>query len=267
MVNEIAVLIPVYQNQSGLEKTLSSVRGENVDIFIVDDGSVPPVTVDAYRAWFPVLKLCRLEQNRGITSALNEGLGEILRFPYSYIARLDAGDVCLPARFEKQRAFLEQNPDCVLIGGQVKFVDQDGIELWRENFPTTDDQIRRTMHSRNCFIHSAVMMRTSALKQIGGYRLDYPAAEDYELFMRLTRHYTVANLAEFVIKCEINPSGISFQNRRRQVLSRIKVMIKYFDPRLKESYLGILKNLFLLVAPYPMVIRMKSKFKDRRGWL
>lgn len=267
MVNEVAVLIPVYQNQAGLENTLRSVRGENVDIFIVDDGSVPPVIVDAYRDWFPALKLCRLEQNRGITHALNKGLDEILRFPYTYIARLDAGDVCLPGRFEKQWAFLEQNPDCALIGGQVKFVDQNGIELWRENFPTTDAEIRRIMHARNCFIHPAVMMRTSALKQIGGYSLNYPAAEDYELFMRLTRHFAVANLAEFVIKNEVNPSGISIQHRRRQVISRVKIMVEYFDPRLKESYLGILKNLLLLIVPYRIVIKTKGKFHDRRSWL
>lgn len=267
MVNEIAVLIPVYQNQSGLEKTLKSIRGENLDIFVVDDGSFQPITVDAYRDWFSILNVCRLEKNSGIANALNYGLDEIFRFSYNYVARLDAGDYSLPGRFEKQRAFLEDNPDYALIGGQVKFIDQNGIELWRENLPTADPEIRRNMHARNCIIHPAVMMRISALKHVGGYSLCYPAAEDYELFMRLTKYYAVANLAEFVVKCEINPSGISLQYRRRQVLSRMKVMIEYFDPQLKESYLGILKNLFLLFFPYPIVINIKNKFQDKRGWL
>jgi len=267
MVNEIALLIPVYQNQSGLEKTLRSVRGENLDVFVVDDGSFPPITVDPYQDWFPVLRVCRLEQNSGITIALNYGLNEILRLPYKYIARLDAGDVSLPGRFQKQWAFLEDNPNYALIGGQVKFVDKDGREIWREHFPTSYEEIRRVMHARNCFIHPSVMIRVSALKHIGGYRTNYPAAEDYELFMRLTKHFPVANLVDIVINYEVNPSGISIQKRRRQVLSRMKVMIKYFDPRLKESYLGILKNLFLLIVPYPIVIKIKSMVQDQRDWL
>ena len=48
MVNDIALIIPVYQDQSGLEKTLRSIRGNNLDIFIVDDGSFPPISIDAY---------------------------------------------------------------------------------------------------------------------------------------------------------------------------------------------------------------------------
>ncbi len=265
-INRIALLIPVYNNQKGLAISLSSIQDEIVDIIVVDDGSEVPIQISA-DLLHANINLIRLEKNQGITSALNEGLRYILDKGYKYLARLDAGDIVLPVRFLKQFTFLEKNPNYALVGGQVKFVDPNGQELWKERFPTKYEDIKRIMHSRNCFIHPAVMMRTDVLRELGGYSADYPAAEDYELFMRIVKRYSVANLDEVVLVCEVNPFSISIQKRRRQVLSRLKVMLRYFDPAIKESYLGILKNVFLLTLPYSFVITIKKTFFEKRGKL
>ncbi|MEP0824121.1 MAG: glycosyltransferase, partial [Nitrososphaera sp.] len=221
-MNRIALLIPVYNNQKGLAISLSSIQDEIVDIIVVDDGSEVPIQISA-DLLHANINLIRLEKNQGITSALNEGLRYILDKGYKYLARLDAGDIVLPVRFLKQFTFLEKNPNYALVGGQVKFVDPNGQELWKERFPTKYEDIKRIMHSRNCFIHPAVMMRTDVLRELGGYSADYPAAEDYELFMRIVKRYSVANLDEVVLVYEVNPFSISIQKRRRQVLSRLKV--------------------------------------------
>ncbi|RCK76379.1 MAG: glycosyl transferase, family 2 [Anaerolineae bacterium] len=265
-INRIALLIPVYNNQKGLAISLSSIQDEIVDIIVVDDGSEVPIQISA-DLLHANINLIRLEKNQGITSALNEGLRYILDKGYKYLARLDAGDIVLPVRFLKQFTFLEKNPNYALVGGQVKFVDPNGQELWKERFPTKYEDIKRIMHSRNCFIHPAVMMRTDVLRELGGYSADYPAAEDYELFMRIVKRYSVANLDEVVLVYEVNPFSISIQKRRRQVLSRLKVMLRYFDPAIKESYLGILKNVFLLTLPYSFVITIKKLFRERESWL
>ncbi len=267
MKRKIALLIPVYNDQEGLERTLSSLPVEvPLDVMVVDDGSSPSIRLPGlpspHRGF-----LLRLDKNRGIEHALNHGLTWILERGYQYVARLDAGDIALPSRFAKQLTFLEEHPEYALVGGQVRFVDREGREIFRERFPMHHDDIRRIMHARSCFIHPAVMMRAEVLREVGLYSDRFKAAEDYELFFRITRRFKVANLEEYVALCEVNPRGISLSKRRRQVLSRLKVMLLYFDPFLKESWLGLVKNTVLLFLPVPWIQKLKRLLENWRGWL
>ena len=267
LVRKIALLIPVYENQDGLEISLRTLPNEiPLDVVVVDDGSTPPIRLpeppDPHRVF-----LLRLEENQGIEHALNYGLVWIMEQGYEYVARLDAGDVALPRRFARQLDFLEAHPEYALVGGQVRFVDRNGREVFRESFPTNYEDIRRAMHARNCFIHPTVMIRTEALKVVGLYSDRFKAAEDYELFFRIARRFRVANLQEYVTQCEVNPGGISLSKRRRQVLSRLKVMMFYFDPLKKESWLGLIKNIALLLVPVAWVHKIKRVLENRRGWL
>jgi len=263
----VALLIPVYNDQKGLEFSLSTLPTEiPLGVVVVDDGSQPPITLPELP--FPHQGyLLRLEQNQGIEHALNHGLEWILTRGYEYVARLDAGDIALPGRFLAQLRFLEEHPDYALVGGQVRFVDGEGREVFRERFPETHEEIRRTMHARNCFIHPAVMLRTLMLREVGLYSDRYKAAEDYELFLRITRRYRVANLPEEVLICHVNPEGISLTKRRKQVWNRLRVMMRFFELRRKESWLGLLKNLLLLVIPVSWVQALKRRLESRRGWL
>jgi glycosyltransferase involved in cell wall biosynthesis len=264
---KIALLIPVYNDREGLRRTLEGLPREvPLDVVVVDDGSDPPLSFPEvpppHRAF-----LVRLERNRGIVGALNEGLRFILERGYPYVARLDAGDVALPGRFSAQLRFLEEHPDHALVGGQVRFVDMEGRETHHEAFPTEDGAIRRAMRGRNVFIHPAVMIRAQALREAGPYREGYSAGEDYEIFFRLMRRYRVANLGEEVVVCQVNPKGISRQRRRAQLLSRLRVQLENFDPRLKESWLGVAKTLALLLTPWSVVQGLKRRLPGRSGWL
>lgn len=267
-MREVALLIPVYNNQDGLRRSLAALSDEYpLDIIVVDDGSDCPVSLDAEAAPHRY-HLLRLEKNRGIEHALNLGLRWILDRNYQYVARLDAEDISLPGRFLHQRHFLKMHPDFAMVGGQVRFVDRDGREVFQERFPTTSEEIRRVMHARNCFIHPAVMLRIQALRDVGLYSDRFPAAEDYELFFRIAKKYKVANLADYVVSVVLNPGGISRRRRRRQIATRMKVMFAYFDLSDAASYFGILKNLALLIAPIGVVQAVKRILGERwRGWL
>lgn len=263
----VALLIPVYNDQKGLEFSLSTLPTEiPLGVVVVDDGSQPPITMPELP--FPHQGyLLRLEQNQGIEHALNHGLEWILTRGYEYVARLDAGDIALPGRFLAQLRFLEEHPDYALVGGQVRFVDGEGREVFRERFPETHEEIRRAMHARNCFIHPAVMLRTSVLRAVGLYSEHFKAVEDYELFFRIAKSYKTANLDYVVVEVYWNPKGISLTKRRKQVWNRLRVMMRFFELRRKESWLGLLKNLLLLVIPVPWVQALKRRLESRRGWL
>lgn len=268
MQASVALVIPVFNDQEGLDKTLGGLPAEEfVDIVIVDDGSVPNARAPDWIVTHRVIIL-RLAENRGIVAALNRGMHYVLEHEYTYLARLDAGDLTLPGRIQKQAAFLDAHLDYGMVGGQARFVDEAGQELYRERFPTNDSDIRRVMHARNCFIHPAVMMRCSVLRKVGPYRRKFENAEDFDLFMRILDCSRVANLDDEVVSCHVNPRGISRQRRRSQIFVRLKVMLGNFNPFVMESYLGLVKNSLLLFFPVVVVQRIKRILGDRRtGWL
>lgn len=246
----VALLIPAYNAQEDVERSIATLSPDDypVTVVLVDDGSTtplhppdPPVPHD--------LVMLRLERNQGIEAAMNYGLDWILQEGFAYIARLDAGDSVIGPRFRRQVEFLERNPHCMMVGGQARIADPSGQVVAICHYPTRYEEISRVMHYRNCFAHPAVMIRSSVFDEVGRYRYDYPAAEDYDLFYRIAERHCVANLEEFVVQYVADPEGISLTKRRRQLLSGLKIMLEHFDALRYESYLGLAKNLFLLAMP------------------
>src|SRR5258705_9611643 len=108
----IAVLIPVFNQLEDLQRTLRSIDRESaqVDCFVVDDGSQPPIAIDSDSYRFPI-QVIRLPQNSGCTRARNVGLEHIVKANYDYVAIQDAGDLDVGERLAIQAAYLDTHPD------------------------------------------------------------------------------------------------------------------------------------------------------------
>jgi glycosyltransferase involved in cell wall biosynthesis len=255
----IAVLIPVHNGQADLDRTLASVDAQSgaFDVFVVDDGSEPAIKVDQSRYRHRVI-LKRLAKNKGIEAALNEGVREILQSGYEFIARQDAGDLDVDGRLERQVAYLDANPEVALIGTWARFVDMDGRNLFVFHAPPDPASIRRRLHYGTAFIHPTVMIRTSVLEKPEPYRYSFPLAEDYEFFFRVARRHPCANLQEVLVLKEENPASTTPSYRRRSLLSRMRIQLKYFDWLSPHSYLGLFYSTALLAIPYNVLIRAKK---------
>lgn len=256
----VAVLIPVYKAQEDLERTLATldVQAPGFDIVVVDDGSAPPITLDAAAYRHRVI-LLRQAQNGGIEAALNAGLAHILDQGYSYVARQDAGDFDVGERVAIQAAYLDAHPEVAVVGAWVEFVDPQGVHLLMYCPPTTPKAIRQRLKYRPCFIHPATMIRASALREVGFYAFGYPCAEDYELFMRLARHYPCVNLDTVLVRKEDNPASLSNAKRAKSLRSRLKVQWRHFDWRSFDSYLGIAYSFVLRLVPMGAMNAVKRR--------
>ena len=105
-MRDLIVLMPVYNDQKDMIRTLDSINEDNNDfsVLIIDDGSKTPLTLNNKQYKFTV-KIHRLTVNKGITGALNAGLDLISEMDnIRYIARLDAGDIQVKNRFKTQRS-------------------------------------------------------------------------------------------------------------------------------------------------------------------
>jgi glycosyltransferase involved in cell wall biosynthesis len=258
---DICILIPHYNALAGLEKSLSSITDiEPVDVLIVDDGSKVKPDEKELKNKFPKInniKVLLNDRNRGIEYVLNDGLKYIMENNYKYVARLDCGDICHPERFKIQKEFLENNPEIYLVGSWVEFMDLNENILFKFTPPTTHEEIKKKMYINNMFIHPSVMFRTKAIKKIGFYPTNKKNAEDYAYFFKFVKNFKTANIDKFLLKCEVNPKGLSLSKRKLQLKSRIKVILDNFEPSLWCIY-GLLRNLIIYFMPYPLIEVLKK---------
>ena len=150
---------------------------------MVDDGSTDstPAVLAAVRD--PRLRVER-QPPAGLTAALNRALS-LARAPL--VARLDADDLAMPDRLERQRSFLDAHPDVGLLGTAAREVDAAGRHVGASRPPVDDAAIRRALIRKNPFVHSSVMMRRQPRGAGGRLRSRVDVAQDYDLWMRLSR--------------------------------------------------------------------------------
>lgn len=256
---KLALLVPVFNNQKGFQDTLSSLNHLSipVEIIVVDDGSSPALSTPKSYLQNSV-HLVRFEKNLGIEEALNAGIRMAIQLDCDLIARLDAGDSLLQGRLEQQLRIMTQDTRIGIVGVHTQFVTPDGVPLYIWRPPSEAKRLRRFMHLQNPFVHSGVMYRTSIVEEAGYYRHDTPAAEDYDLFFRIAKISQVAMIPEVLMRCELNPKGVSLSRRKRQAFSLLLVRIRYFEPLVIESYLGLIRGIIAYLLPVEALTRVKN---------
>jgi glycosyltransferase involved in cell wall biosynthesis len=263
IVLDFCLLIPCYNDEPGLIRSLKSVEYDNEKfiVVLVDDGSHTAVDMGILKSSLPhilYMHLIRLPQNRGITSALNTGLQWILEnTAVPYIARLDCQDICHEQRFYKQVTFLKAHGNVGLLGSWCTFVEDNG-EGYKYTTPLKHRAIIEAMHLRNVFIHPTVMFRAVLLRKAGLYPFAYPYAEDYAFFWKLLQLAEGAMLEESLTTCAIMPQGLSLSNRKAQLLSRKKV-VQRFGNRMDLKVIGLIKLTILLMVPKTLLLRLKMR--------
>lgn len=246
-MKDLAVLIPVYNDEKGLETTLNSIdeRDNRFTVFLIDDGSDQPIKKD-FNYPFHV-EVVTLEKNKGIVSALNAGIKVITdKKTFNFIARLDCADTNKKDRFHCQYNYLLNNPDVDLLGSNAIFHDSMRKILFTTCVPISHNGALKHKWKKTCFIHPAVMFKTSSIVQFGLYSHQYKHIEDKVLFDAFIDRGKTANIKECLVECEIRDSGISGENRRHQLINVIMYTVRSFNYRDKYWYLALLKNVISL---------------------
>jgi glycosyltransferase involved in cell wall biosynthesis len=204
----VSVLMAVNDGAPWVGESVQSVLAQtagDLELIVIDDGSTDATPQILARLDDPRLRVER-QAAAGLTRALNRALS-LARAPL--LARLDADDVALPERLARQRAFLDAHPEVGLLGTGAREVDPDGREMAVVRPPTEDPAIRRALIRRNPFVHSTVMMRQSVLARAGGYDETLAVAQDYDLWMRMSRLTRLANLAAPLVVRRLLPGRVS----------------------------------------------------------
>jgi hypothetical protein len=201
----VSVVIPAYNAEEYLAEALDSVIAQtyrDIEIVVVDDGSSDGTSaiLDRYRRLDDRMIVHR-QPRGGVVVALNQGLalarGE-------FIARMDADDISLPHRIERQVGFLDAHPAVAVVGGSVILVNAKNEEFHREAPPASDALIKAMLQDNSTMVHPAVLIRRDVLGDLGGYRDVVKYAEDYDLWLRIAERHELANLQEPVLRYRIH---------------------------------------------------------------
>jgi glycosyltransferase involved in cell wall biosynthesis len=214
----ISVILPVYNAELYLSKSVDSILGQtftDFEFIIINDGSTDRSLglLEKYAQQDSRIKLISRE-NRGLISTLNEGLS-LAKAPL--IARMDADDVAYPDRFILQKQFIDLNPEVVCLGGYFEMIDEAGRALTLLTPPLDDKTIQElALKGHSAIAHPAAMLRLSAVKQAGGYREAFKAAEDLDLWLRLGEIGQLANIPYPILQYRFVSNSISGQNAALQ---------------------------------------------------
>jgi len=209
---KVTVLMSVYNGEKYLREAVESILNQtftDFEFLIVNDGSTDRTAEILQSYDDPRIRIIDNEKNIGLTKSLNKGLrmarGE-------YVARMDADDISMPERLERQVKFLDKNKDVGLLGSSWYEINADGKKTSIGEAAASGKQAVHFM------CHGSVMVRKICLEEVGLYREIFKYAQDYDLWLRIADKFGVANLNEPLYKLRIHNETISSHKKLEQDL-------------------------------------------------
>lgn len=206
----VSVIIPVYNAEKYVEQAVRSIMKQtyqNLEILITDDCSTDGsfAILQKLAKEDSRIKLFTNEHNQKIVRTLN---ALVERAKGKYIARMDADDISLQKRIEKQVCFMEAHPDIAICGTNAWHIDETGKLLRCSHLPASNDDIQTYKLFACPFYHPTVLANALILKN-NKYDENYLYAEDFELWLRILAEYKAINLKKPLLCYRILPNSIS----------------------------------------------------------
>jgi glycosyltransferase involved in cell wall biosynthesis len=222
MTERVSVVMSVFNGERFVATAIESVLEQSLadfELVVIDDGSSDSTpSILAELVDLDDRMTVHRHANAGLAASLNRGIA-LSRAPL--IARLDADDVAMASRLERQVEFLEQHERVGLVGGAAVFIDEAGRAFAETVYPTTDRETREAFRNSTPFIHSAATFRRTAFEATGGYRSAFVHAEDLDLWLRIAEAHEILNLPEQLVSYRIHDDQATYRNLERQAFSAV----------------------------------------------
>lgn len=212
----VSIIMPVYNSERYLKAAVDSVLRQtytNFELIIVDDGSTDD-------SWSIISHYANIDgriravhqENKGVVAASNHGASLAKG---TFISRHDSDDISFENKLDDLIRVANENPNAIVITGNIEVINEAGEYLYRELVPVYSDDIKRALYYRNPLPNGATMIKTSSFQAVGGYEDVF--AEDCHLWTKLYDKGDFAGTGTTIYRWRMNSTGLTLSNNTKSI--------------------------------------------------
>ncbi|TNJ39069.1 glycosyltransferase [Chlorobaculum thiosulfatiphilum] len=222
----VTVLMPVHNGERYLKEAIESILAQSFadfEFLVIDDGSTDRSRqiAESYGG-DPRIVLVANAENRGTVHVLNQG---IAMASGRYIARMDADDISLPERLERQVRFMDEHPDVGVSGTGMRLIKNDKLRNTRTH-TASDPELKIQLLFSPCFFHPTVIIRAE-LAKAHPYPDNLVYTQDYNYWTKLAPLTSFANLSEVLLHFREHEGQISTRKADLQITNARALRAEY----------------------------------------
>lgn len=210
----ISVLMPLYNAERYLKAAIESILQQtyhNFELLLINDGSNDESEKIIKSFQDKRIVYIKNENNLGLIASLNKGI-KIAKG--NYLARMDADDIAIKERFEKQINEFVANPQTVVVGTNYFLLNKNKKSYKKYN--SESDYLKANLLFSTCFCHPTVMINRLLLSELS-YDSRFKHAEDYHLWTQLVGKGRFTNLQVGLLIYRHNSNQVSNTYRHEQI--------------------------------------------------
>ena len=230
----MTVVMPARNAEKTIAAAMQSVLAQTYrefELWVLENGSIDTTAQVARSIRDARVRVFELGAV-GFQGALGWALKNV---PSVWIARMDADDISLPRRLERQMEILQTNPACILIGTAYAYITPSGHVVERVLTAPSREVTRDRMghlrmgfrkeHKGRFFNDATVVFRRSVASEVGGYDPEFSIG-DLPMWIRMLERGRGYEIAEVHYLCRLSPTSMSRQDTAQQ--QTLAIRAKYF---------------------------------------
>ena len=251
---KLAVILPAYNAEAYLTECLDSLLNQTFQdfcILAINDASIDNTSkiLESYAKIDPRLRVYHFTQNQGEPTAGKLAKDILNYMNVEYVARMDADDICLPNRFEKQIQYLDNHPEIDILGSNAVIFHHEQTDKSPviSDLPLLDKDIKAHFSlARGHMINPSTMWRHSSIKELGLNYAQTATAPDFHMWIQCALNgKTFANLPEPLLFYRVHSEQ---ESQKRAKLSEavqysMELWIHHLFPELQSQEVSLLSRI------------------------
>ena len=259
---KISVIMPVYNTEKYVWEAIESIliqSFKDFEFIIVDDCSIDKSyeICKEYADRDDRIKLFRNEKNLWVVKTRNR-LFENISQETKYIAILDADDVSIIYRLEKEFQFLESNLDYSVVGSNLIIIDEEWEVIWTRIYPKNNTEVWKIISRKSPLAQPSVMIRKSSLAKVGTYNEEFERCQDYELWFRFyDEWFKLWNIQDALLRYRVFSEQGKSKYLKLSIRNTIKIQEKYIYTKKYFNVFNIIHlylEKLLLILPNSLIL-------------
>ena len=279
---KLAVILPAYNAENFITECLDSLLNQTFSdfcIIAVNDASTDNTgkILETYAAKDARLRVYHLPQNEGEPAVMQFAMDMLNYINVEYIARMDADDICVPHRFERQVQYLDEHPEIDILGSNALLFNDGQTDKTTKisTLPLLDKDIKAHFSlARDHIINPSSMWRHSSIKALNINYAQTATAPDFHMWIQCALHKkTFANLAEPLLLYRLHPGQESkkYDKISESVQYSMELWISHLFPELTPKEVSLLslilhgKTIKLRTEEFEIAFSAYDKVRSNNG--